>query len=189
MKRKTKEWARQEKLRVGLERETRQEVHQTSELVEPPAPPDARWQVFEWCVRIGNWQHFGYASTESRRKSLSDQVRALGGKVRIDELIPQQQTMQTLGKRNIVTIRPSLSPVTAVTTVRSGSKSTMAPDFRKSLLSSLSVWLSEVWEAKVDADLPAEQVRAMRDACKSAVQKKRGRSFRPSRPDPFAKFE
>jgi hypothetical protein len=189
MKKKSLSWAKQEKLRLRREHETRQEVHPVTELVEPRAPANARWQVFEWCVRIGNWQHVGYASTESRRKSLADGVRALGGKVRVDELTPQRPTTQSRGGRNIVVVRAPSAPDSAAKLNRAPAQPATAPDFRKSLLSSLSVWLSEVWKAKVDAELPVDQIRAVRDACKTAVQKRKGRSFRPSQPDPFAKFE
>ena len=63
-------------LRTDVERSTRQDSHPIVQLVRPPAPAWARFQVEIWEPGLCNWGYFGYARDERERAALLASIRA-----------------------------------------------------------------------------------------------------------------
>jgi hypothetical protein len=190
MKRLTTAQINAQKRRLGLANQTRQGVHPIVNAGSPAPPADARWEVLMWCVEIHTWRHYGYAANEQKKQSLGRQIKALGGKCTYKAIVPRTGTSVGGGSKPGTGGRG--------TATRGGGGSTPAVpsapeisevELKALLLSSLSLWISEVRDAKAVAALPIGPIRVARDACKRIVERRSGAMACRATNDPFAPFE
>ncbi len=175
-----------EVLQRQVEKATRQQEHQVTELVQPPVPPWARWEVLEWSVALGNWQHYGFARDVAERTRLADSIRALSGRVKYHDV--------KLVRSTAVATDRALPPRTTLGTAKGQSVAPgkapakfhpRTPAYRRALRESLLHWLHAVGAAGREADLPIELIGALREACKSAVKRHGERFAAAAQKDPL----
>lgn len=189
MKRRNLGTSRVEKLHAILQRESRQEDHPLVGSVTPAPPPDARWQVSEWCRDRGAWKHFGYAANDPEKQSLAAQIRALGGKIRYKPIVPGSETTRIASESSTSGREQARrDPKSADGRTQSGAEDRRSVEYKAIVLSSLTLWIEEVRRAELVAELPIEQIMAARDTCMLVV-KQRGMDGLTTQRDPLARYE
>lgn len=170
MKAKKRQIPTVEVVKRQVEKSTRQQEHQVTGLVQPPVPKWACWQVLEWSIELGNWQHNGFARDVAERTRLADSIRALSGRVKYHELTPvvSDQAVGGSGSKG-----PGRAPPSAKEPAKVYPRT---PAYRSALRKSLLHWLHVVGTARREVDVPIEQIESLRAACKWAV-KQHGEHF------------